>query len=111
MCDASRLSMVASPVNPANKDRADTSRTNGKRHFATKMLQLASQTLRVGRQVGKGSPIPLMLFNGIGGNIELLEPIAGWMPEREVITFDIPGAGHSPLPNHPYRLTGIARLA
>ncbi|MFO1285855.1 MAG: poly(3-hydroxyalkanoate) depolymerase [Rubrivivax sp.] len=33
------------------------------------------------------------------------------MPEREVITFDIPGVGHSPLPALPYRMKGIARLA
>jgi len=85
--------------------------TNGERRFATKMLQFRGQALRVGRQAGKGPGIPLLLFNGIGGNIELLEPIAGWMPDREIITFDIPGVGHSPLPALPYRLTGIAYLA
>jgi poly(3-hydroxyoctanoate) depolymerase len=98
-------------MNSANEVCVDTSATNGKGRFATKMLQLDAQTLRVGRQAGKGSRIPLLLFNGIGGNVELLEPIAGWMPEREVITFDIPGVGHSPLPNLPYRVTGIAHLA
>ena len=46
-----------------------------------------------------------------GSNIELLEPIAGWMPQREIVTFDIPGVGHSPLPVLPYRLNGIAGLA
>jgi poly(3-hydroxyalkanoate) depolymerase len=53
----------------------------------------------------------LLLFNGIGGNIELLAPLAHSMPRREIITFDIPGVGHSPLPALPYRLSGIARLA
>jgi len=33
------------------------------------------------------------------------------MSGREVITFDIPGVGHSALPSRPYRLRGIARLA
>jgi poly(3-hydroxyalkanoate) depolymerase len=79
--------------------------------FRAEMLQVNGQQLRVGRQRGLGDGVPLLMFNGIGGNIELLEPIARWMPEREVITFDIPGVGHSALPNRPYRMPGIARLA
>ncbi|MDE1949917.1 MAG: poly(3-hydroxyalkanoate) depolymerase [Burkholderiales bacterium] len=79
------------------------------------MLHVDGQLLRVGRQAGRhagrAGGLPLLLFNGIGGNIELLGPIAGWMPEREVITFDIPGVGHSPLPSRPYRMKGVARLA
>jgi poly(3-hydroxyalkanoate) depolymerase len=98
-------------MNTTNEDRAETNAKNGVRRFATRMLRLAGQTLRVGHQAGKGTGIPLLLFNGIGGNIELLEPIAGWMPEREIVTFDVPGVGHSPLPVLPYRLTGIAGLA
>jgi len=84
---------------------------DGELPFALEMLKIDSQALRVGRQAGSGVGVPLLLFNGIGGNIELLAPIARWMPRREVITFDIPGVGHSPLPVLPYRLTGIARLA
>jgi len=98
-------------MNTTIEDCVESNAMSGGRHFATKMLQLDSQILRVGHQAGKGTGIPLLLFNGIGGNIELLEPIASWMPDREVITFDIPGVGHSPLPPHPYRLTGIAYLA
>ena len=71
--------------------------------FRAEMLHVNGQQLRVGRQRGLGDGVPLLMFNGIGGNIELLEPIARWMPEREVITFDIPGVGHSALPNRPYR--------
>jgi poly(3-hydroxyalkanoate) depolymerase len=33
------------------------------------------------------------------------------MPEREVITFDIPGVGHSQMPSRPYRMPHIVRLA
>jgi poly(3-hydroxyalkanoate) depolymerase len=98
-------------MNTTSEDCVDTNARNGERRFATKMLQLDGQTLRVGRQTGNGSGMPLLVFNGIGGNIELLDPVAGWMPEREVVTFDIPGVGHSPLPAYPYRLTGIAHLA
>jgi len=67
--------------------------------------------VRVGRQVGNGEGVPLLLFNGIGGNIELLAPLAARMPEREIVIFDIPGVGESHLPKGPYRLGGIARLA
>jgi len=78
--------------------------------FATEIVRIGSQALRVGRQAGSGG-VPLLMFNGIGGNIELLAPLARSMPGREVITFDIPGVGHSALPSRPYRLRGIARLA
>ena len=79
--------------------------------FAIHVLRLGGQQIRVGRQAGSGLGVPLFLFNGIGGNIELLGPIASWMPEREVITFDIPGVGHSPLPTWPYRMKDMAKLA
>ncbi|MBE7418872.1 MAG: poly(3-hydroxyalkanoate) depolymerase [Ideonella sp.] len=79
--------------------------------FAVEMVQLGRQWLRVGRQRGGGRAAPLLLFNGIGGNIELLAPITEWMPRREVITFDVPGVGHSPLPPLPYRMRGVAGLA
>lgn len=80
------------------------------RALSIAMLRIGTQLLRVGRQAGSGRGLPLLVFNGIGGNIELLEPLARSMPQREVITFDIPGVGHSPLPRRPYRLGGVARL-
>lgn len=79
--------------------------------YAIEMIAVAGQLLRVGRQAGGGAGVPLLLFNGIGGNIELLGPIAAGMPRREVITFDVPGVEHSPLPAWPYRMTSIAKLA
>ena len=85
----------------------------GGQPFATEIVRIGSQALRVGRQAGGANSggVPLLMFNGIGGNIELLAPLARSMPGREVITFDIPGVGHSALPSRPYRLRGIARLA
>jgi poly(3-hydroxyalkanoate) depolymerase len=82
--------------------------------FAIEMLRLGSQVLRVGRRAarrGKPGTLPLLMFNGIGGNIELLAPFARRLPEREVITFDVPGVGHSLMPPRPYRLRHIAQLA
>lgn len=89
---------------------------DGEMPFHMETVTIGSQQLRVGRQAGRVRPgqgrgIPLLLFNGIGGNIEMLAPIARWMPEREIITFDIPGVGHSMMPTLPYRMRHIVRLA
>ena len=46
---------------------------------------------------------PLLFFNGIGANIELMAPLAAWFPDRDLITFDMPGVGGSPKPTAPYR--------
>lgn len=54
---------------------------------------------------------PILFFNGIGANIELMEPLAAWFPERDIVTFDMPGVGGSPTPVLPYRPWMIARLA
>jgi poly(3-hydroxyoctanoate) depolymerase len=79
--------------------------------FATQMMRIGGRSVRVGRQRAAAGGTPLLLFNGIGANIELLAPLARRMPARELITFDIPGVGHSQMPSVPYRLSGIAQLA
>jgi poly(3-hydroxyalkanoate) depolymerase len=57
-----------------------------------------------------GQP-PLLLINGIGASLELLEPFVDHLdPAIEVIRFDPPGVGGSPLPSRPYRFTGLCRL-
>ena len=94
--------------------RADpTARTHGP--FVIEMMVLGTVPdpllVRVGRQPGSGKGTPLLMFNGIGGNIELLASLAERMPEREVVIFDVPGVGKSQLPKGPYRLGGIARIA
>ena len=88
-------------------------RTDGP--FAIEMMVLGTVAdpllVRVGRQTGNGKGTPLLMFNGIGGNIELLASLAEGMPEREIVIFDIPDVGKSQLPKGPYRLGGIARIA
>jgi poly(3-hydroxyalkanoate) depolymerase len=73
------------------------------------------ETLRVGGRMlrvavwtaapqGRRKPgRPLLFFNGIGANIELMAPLADWIPDRDIITFDMPGVGGSPEPVFPYR--------
>jgi pimeloyl-ACP methyl ester carboxylesterase len=41
---------------------------------------------------------PLLIFNGIGANLELLEPFVEALGDVEVIIFDVPGVGGSPTP-------------
>jgi poly(3-hydroxyalkanoate) depolymerase len=54
---------------------------------------------------------PLLLINGIGASLELLEPfVAELDPAVEVIRFDPPGVGGSPPPRGPYRFSGLCRL-
>lgn len=79
------------------------------RAFAIRQIDVGPQTLRVA--VKRGEPgTPLVIFNGIGANLELLEGVARMLSGIEVITFDVPGAGGSPLPRRPYRLKTLARL-
>jgi poly(3-hydroxyalkanoate) depolymerase len=54
---------------------------------------------------------PLLLLNGIGASLELLQPFVDQIdPAVDVIRFDVPGVGGSPLPAMPYRFTGLCSL-
>jgi poly(3-hydroxyalkanoate) depolymerase len=54
---------------------------------------------------------PLLLVNGIGASLELLQPFVDKLdPALEVIRFDAPGVGGSPLPAAPYRFGGLCGL-
>ncbi len=62
--------------------------------------------LRVSVHKGNGTAPPLLLCNGIGASLELLEPfVVALDPRREVIRFDVPGVGGSPPPSVPYLLS------
>lgn len=66
-------------------------------------------TLRVAIRAGRGAT-PLLLFNGIGANLELVLPFVEALTGREIIVFDMPGVGRSPMWLVPRRFSGIARL-
>lgn len=74
--------------------------------------QLLRVVVRPGVPAASGVPrIPLLLINGIGASLELLEPfVAALDPALEVIRFDPPGVGGSPAPRGPYRFSGLCRL-
>lgn len=54
---------------------------------------------------------PLLVFSGIGMNLELLDPVALAMAPRPVISFDMPGIGKSPDPVVPYNAVTMALTA
>jgi poly(3-hydroxyalkanoate) depolymerase len=78
-------------------------------------ITIGAQRLRVGiRPLAPGRVAvapPLLLFNGIGANMELAGPLMGQLGEIETLIFDVPGAGKSPPPKRPYRRFWLARLA
>jgi poly(3-hydroxyalkanoate) depolymerase len=75
------------------------------------MLEVGSRMLRVGVRHGDRSRPPLLVFNGIGANIELLAPFLAALEGPEAIAFDVPGVGGSPVPALPYRPWMLARLS
>jgi poly(3-hydroxyalkanoate) depolymerase len=55
--------------------------------------------------------VPLLLINGIGASLDLLEPLVReFDPALDVIRFDPPGVGGSAPPLGPYRFTGLCSL-
>lgn len=70
--------------------------------------------LRVSIRRGSGAGparTPLLLLNGIGASLELLQPFVDELPPGiEVIRFDVPGIGGSPLPVIPYHMSTLAPL-
>jgi poly(3-hydroxyalkanoate) depolymerase len=74
-------------------------------------VDLDGQELRVGIRRGAGKLPPLLMFNGIGANLELVHPLVDALDPVEVVIFDVPGVGGSPAPALPYRFSMLALLA
>ncbi len=75
------------------------------------LIAVGGQTLRVGVRPGSRDAPPLLIFNGIGANLELVETFTAALDGVETVVFDIPGVGGSAAPRRPYRFSGLARLA
>lgn len=69
------------------------------------------QKLRTAIWRGNGAGRPLLFFNGIGANLEMAQPLAEALNDRDIITFDLPGVGGSPGPVTPYRPWWVAHAA
>ncbi len=75
-------------------------------------VTVLGQTVRVSVRPGNepGRP-PLVLCNGIGARLELLQPFVDQIdPRIEVVRFDVPGVGESPPSPVPYTFAGLAWL-
>src|SRR5216683_4381776 len=77
----------------------------------TRTITVSGQGLRVATRSGNGTRTPLLLMNGIGVNLEVLQPFVDALdPAIEVIRFDVPGTGGSPAPRIPYNFSMHAWL-
>jgi poly(3-hydroxyalkanoate) depolymerase len=74
-------------------------------------VTVGSRVLRVAVRPGDGSLPPLLLMNGIGASLEVLQPFVDALdPRREVIRFDVPGVGGSPRPVMPYTMISFSTV-
>jgi poly(3-hydroxyalkanoate) depolymerase len=80
-----------------------TRRTVGEdRYIAT-----GGQRIRVNVRWGTG--VPLVLCNGIGASLEVLDPFVEELaPDSTVVRFDVPGVGGSPISIAPYGFPYLA---
>jgi poly(3-hydroxyalkanoate) depolymerase len=69
----------------------------------------AGRTLRVSVRPGTDAAVPpLLLCNGIGASLEVLQPFVDALDgRRTVVRFDVPGVGGSPRPVVPYVLSTL----
>lgn len=74
-------------------------------------VDLDGQLLRVAVRQGSDASPPLLIFNGIGANLELVEPFVEALEDVSVVIFDVPGVGGSPAPLVPYRFSTLSVLA
>jgi len=80
--------------------------------YVFRTIDISGQAIRTAVRPGKPHLTPLLIFNGIGANLELVFPfVAALDPDLEVIAFDVPGVGGSSTPSLPYRFPGLAKLA
>ncbi len=76
-----------------------------------RILTIGGRAMRVTVRDGSPGRAPLLLCNGIGASLELLQPFVDELDRRRpVIRFDMPGVGGSPAPVLPYHLGTSAPL-
>ena len=72
-------------------------------------VRVLGHDVRVAVRAGTGHGPPLVLCNGIGASLDLLQPLVDEVdPRIEVVRFDVPGVGGSPAPKVPYNFAVLA---
>lgn len=75
------------------------------------MIEVGQTRLRVAIRPGNGKGLPLLLMNGIGANLEMLDPFVDALDlDLEIIRFDVPGVGGSPATLLPHSMMSLASL-
>lgn len=81
------------------------------RTTTVRQVAVRGQWVRVSVRPGTEPGPPLVLCNGIGASFEVLQPLVEMLdPRIEVVSFDVPGVGGSPLPRRPYTFLSLARF-
>ncbi len=81
---------------------------NNRSEFEERLVAVGGQRIRVSIRRGDGG-VPLVLCNGIGASLEVLEPLVHELdPATTVIRFDVPGVGASPQSFAPYGFPYLA---
>jgi poly(3-hydroxyalkanoate) depolymerase len=76
---------------------------SARRPPSVRTVRAGGRTLRVAVEPGDEGTTPLLLMNGIGASLEVLQPFVDVLdPRRTVVRFDVPGVGGSPRPALPY---------
>jgi pimeloyl-ACP methyl ester carboxylesterase len=73
-------------------------------------VAIGSQTVRYVEGGASDAKRVLLLFNGIGADVEMAATFIGAFRRTRVIAFDAPGVGDSPAPLLPYRMRDVAQL-
>jgi len=77
-----------------------------------KLMNVGRQQLRTAIWRNGGSSRPILFFNGIGANLEMVAPLGEMLRGRsDLILFDMPGIGGSPAPRMPYRPSTAGKWA
>ena len=86
-------------------------RAGAVRQSGIQVITVKDKRLCVSIRPGDGVRMPLVLMNGLGAQLEVLQPLLDALsPSLEVICFDVPGIGGSPPPVIPYRPSSLASL-
>jgi poly(3-hydroxyalkanoate) depolymerase len=73
------------------------------------LVPILGQQIRV--NIRRGTGVPLVLCNGIGASLEVLDPLVDQLdPDTTVVRFDVPGAGGSPDSPLPYGFPYMAAV-
>jgi poly(3-hydroxyalkanoate) depolymerase len=78
-----------------------------------KDITVGGQKLRVATSAGSPGSVPLLVFNGLGADLEVFHGFARELGKFGIgiVLFDVPGIGGSSVPTMPYRFCDLAELA